>query len=57
LTPLGGKRVHDRRGIVSFDDELANHRHGDETEAERHELVVRGVIFLDVFHRKGRTFL
>jgi hypothetical protein len=57
LTPLGGKRIPDRRRIVSFDDALADHRHGDQTEAERDELVVRAVILLDVFHGKGRTFL
>jgi hypothetical protein len=57
LVPSGGKRVHDRRGIVSLDDAAADHRHRHHAEAERNQLVVRRVVFLDVFHGKVGTLL
>jgi hypothetical protein len=57
LAPQGGKRINDGCGIVSFDDAGTNHGHRHETEAERQELVVCGVVVVDVFHGKVCTFL
>jgi hypothetical protein len=57
LAPLAGKGIHDGGGIVSFDDAGTDHGHGHQTQADRQELVVCGLVVVDVFHRKVRTFL
>jgi hypothetical protein len=57
LIPGGGERILDGRGIVSFDDAGTNHRDRHETEAQRQELAVRGVVIVDAFHGKVCTFL